>query len=177
MKKTARKVASAVLLLVLLAVMFVPRPAVTIDAADSKTDSASQATVDAKPLGDIFGEIKTKYEVADMMDFSKADDLNRFYGIEVDQVKDFAGGINKSGVDQEEIVIVLAADSKAAESIKASLENRLESKLSQTKNYNAEQYAIVEKCSVDVNDNYVSLFVSKNADAMKEDFKKAISGS
>ena len=39
MKKTARKVASAVLVLVLLAVMFVPRAAVTIDATDSKTDS------------------------------------------------------------------------------------------------------------------------------------------
>lgn len=128
----------------------------------------------AQPLGDIFSEIKTTYDVTDLVEFSDAADLNRFYGIAAEDVKEFAGGINNSGVDQEEIVMVLAADNDAAERISQALENRLKSKLNETKNYNPEQYAIVEKSSVDVDNLYVSLFISENSAQMKADFKKGI---
>ena len=128
----------------------------------------------AKPLGDIFNEMKTKYNITDMVEFSDVADLNRFYGIAAEDVKDFAGGINNSGVNQEEIVMVLAADASAAERISTALNNRYDSKLNETKNYNPEQYAILEKCSVDIDNNYVSMFLSKDADAMKADYKKAI---
>lgn len=61
MKKTARKVTSAVLVLVLLAVMFVPRTAVTIDATDSKTDSLQ------KQIDDLENKIaEYKAQIADL---------------------------------------------------------------------------------------------------------------
>ena len=128
----------------------------------------------AKPLGDIFGEIKTTYSVTDLVEYSDAADLNRFYGIAAEDVKEFAGGVNNSGVDQEEIVMILAADSDAADRIKTALENRLQSKLNETKNYNPEQYAIVEKSSVDVDNLYVSLFISEHSAQMKADYRKGI---
>ena len=128
-----------------------------------------------KPLSDVFSEIKTTYNVTDMVEFTDVSDLNRFYGIAAEDVKDFAGGINNSGVDQEEIVMIEAANAEAAGRVMTALNNRLQSKLNETKNYNPEQYAIVEDASVDQNGNYVSLFISENADAMKADYLKAIS--
>lgn len=127
----------------------------------------------AKPLKDVFEQIKTDYKVTDMVELDSVDDLNR-YGIKADDVKEFAGGVNKSGVNQEEIILILASDTQAVGRIQAALTNRLEAKKNETKNYNPEQYAIVEDCSVDVDNNYVSLFISENANAMKADYKKAI---
>ena len=127
----------------------------------------------AKPLSEVFEQMKTDYNITDMMEFDSVDDFSR-YGIAADDIEEYAGGINKSGVDQEEIVLIRATDSDAAERIRTSLENRLESKKNETKNYNPEQYAIMEDCTVDVDGNYVSLIISENADAMKADYKKAI---
>ena len=128
----------------------------------------------AKPLSEIFSEIKTTYNVTDLVEFSDASDLNRFYGIKAEDVKEFAGGINNSGVNMEEIVMILASDDDAAERVAASLNNRRDSKLNETKSYNPEQYVIVEKSSVDTDGKYVSLFISENSDAMKADYKKGI---
>ncbi|WP_316621436.1 DUF4358 domain-containing protein [Ruminococcus sp.] len=128
----------------------------------------------AKPLGDVFSELKTTYNVTDMVEFKDASDLNRFYGIAAEDVKEFAGGINNSGVNMEEIVLILASDKDAAGRIAEALNNRLTSKLNETKNYNPEQYAIVENATVDTDNNYVSLIISENCGKMKADYKKAI---
>lgn len=128
----------------------------------------------AKPLGDIFSEMKTTYNVTDLVEFTAPADLNRFYGIAKEDVKELAGGINNSGVDMEEIVMILASDKDAAERIAEALNNRRDSKLNETKNYNPEQYVIVENSTVDVDNNYVSMFISEHSGAMKADYKKAI---
>lgn len=127
----------------------------------------------AKPLSEIFEKLKTDYSITDMLEYKSADDLSR-YGIKAEDVEESAGGVNKSGVDQEEIVLVKAKDADAAKRVEDALNKRLESKLNETKNYNPEQYAIVEKCSVDVDGNYVSMIISINAEAMKKDYKEAI---
>lgn len=128
----------------------------------------------AKPLSEVFAQLKTDYNITDMMEFDSVDDFSR-YGIAADDIKEYAGGINKSGVDQEEIIMIQATDADAAARVQISLTKRLEAKKNETKNYNPEQYAIVEDCSVNVDKTtYVSMFVSKNAEAMKADYKKAI---
>lgn len=128
----------------------------------------------AKPLSDVFSEMKTTYNITDMVEFTDAADLNRFYGIAAEDVKEFAGGINNSGVDMEEVVMVLATDKDAALRISDALNNRLQSKLNETKNYNPEQYVIVENATVETENNYVSMFISENSGSMKADYKKAI---
>ena len=128
----------------------------------------------AEPLGDVFAEIKNEVGLSEMIEFGSVSDLNRFYGIAAEDVSEFAGGINNSGVDQEEIVLVKASDADAASRIETALTNRYNSKLNETKNYNPEQYAIIEKCSVETDDLYVSLIISENASAVKDIYKKAI---
>ena len=127
----------------------------------------------AKPLSEVFEKLKTDYNITDMLEYKSADDLSR-YGIKAEDVEESAGGVNKTGFNQEEIVLVKAKDADAAKRVEDALSKRLESKLNETKNYNPEQYAIVEKCSVDADDNYVSMIISSDADAMKKDYRAGI---
>ena len=128
----------------------------------------------AKPLSDIYSDIKAQYTLTDMVEFTDASTIERFYGITADQMEEFAGGVNNSGVNQEEIVLIKAKDADSASDIETKLSNRLESKLNETKNYNPEQYAIVEKASVNTSGLYVSLIISENRDGITKIYNDAI---
>lgn len=128
---------------------------------------------EAKPLKDIYNEIIDKYQVEEMLEISEKD-LKKHYGIDAADLKEFACGVNKTGVSQEEIIMIQANDADKAEQIAEKLNDHRTSKMNQQKNYNAEQYAIIEKSEVKTDGNYVSLFISENAAGMREDYEKAI---
>ena len=87
-------------------------------------------------------------------------------------ISEYAGGVNGSGVNQEEIVLVKAADDTNAAAIKEKLDNRFNSKLNQNKNYNAEQAKMIEGCKVEQNGLYVSMIVSDNAEQITKIYKE-----
>lgn len=128
----------------------------------------------AAPLSDIFSQIKAETGLTDLVEFDDVSDLERLYGIDAADVREFAGGVNNSGVDQEEIVLIKATDLDATLRIESALNNRYNSKLNETKSYNPEQYAIVEKCAVEVRDDQISMIISPNADAIKSIYTKGI---
>ena len=117
---------------------------------------------------------KSEVTLKDFDEFKSADDLNRFYGFSADDVEEYAGGVNNTGVNQEEIVLVKAKDDSAASKVKDALDNRYKAKLNENKNYNPEQAKIIEKCKVESDGVYVSMIVSENADKITEIFKKVI---
>ncbi len=106
----------------------------------------------------------------DMMRLNSVDKLTDYYGIAADDVDSFAVQMNSSGVQQDEIAIIKAVDSKAAERVKEALQKRLDSKANQMKNYLPEQYEIIQKCSVQTKGYYVTLFISENANQMTQIF-------
>lgn len=124
-----------------------------------------------KPLSDVFADIKSQVSINDMNEFTAASSLERYYGIAEADVSEFAGGINNSGVDQEEIVLIKASDKDAADRIKTALDNRYNAKLNENINYNPEQAEIIKECSVEANGLYVSMIVSENADKITEIYK------
>ena len=125
----------------------------------------------SKPLADIYAELKPMLSSPDEMnDLTAAAQLDRYYGITEDQVEEFAGGINNTGVVMDEIVLIKAKDDAAASAVKTALENRLTSKLNENKNYNPEQAAIIEQCSVEQNGLYVSLIIAENASEITEKY-------
>ena len=128
----------------------------------------------AKPLSDIFSQIKSEYKLTDMVEYTDVNSLERTYGITAADVDEVAGGVNNSGVDMEEIVLVKAKNADTAKTVAEKLTNRLNSKLAETKSYNPEQYAIVEKSSVDTDNLYVSLIISKDLDGIKKLYKEGI---
>lgn len=132
------------------------------------------SSASAKPLSEVFADIKSEVSFSDFREFSTVDELKKYYGIEAEDVLEFAGGVNTTGVEQEEVVLVKAKDSVAADNVEKALDGRYQAKLNQNKNYNAEQVALIEKCSVERNGSYVSMIVSENAEKITEIYKNAV---
>lgn len=131
-------------------------------------------TAQAKPLSEVFNDIKAQAAFENITELKEARQLDRRYGITEDMVAEFAGCNNATGGNQEEIVLIKAADETKAAAVKEKLDKRYESKLSQSKNYNAEQAAIVEKCSVTQDGLYVAMIVSDKADKITEIYRKGV---
>ena len=134
----------------------------------SKTETA------AKPLSEVWTTIKSEVTFEDFNEFDDVKKLKRYYGITEDMISEYAGGVNGSGVNQEEIVLVKAADDTNAAAIKEKLDNRFNSKLNQNKNYNAEQAKMIEGCKVEQNGLYLSMIVSDNAEQITKIYKEGI---
>lgn len=126
----------------------------------------------AKPLTDIWSSIKSEVSFSDFAEFTDAAKMKHYYGITEDMMDEFAGGVNSSGVNQEEIVLVKAKDESSAAQIKDKLDKRFDSKLNQNKNYNAEQAKMIEGCKVEQNGLYVTMIVSGNAGQITKIFKE-----
>ena len=94
--------------------------------------------------------------------------LERNYGITSGEVIEFAGGVSASEDDPEEIVMIMAADSKSAEHIQAVLEERRQKKYDEKKDTDPEQAEMIDGCSVDRHGMYIAMFISEKADKMRE---------
>ena len=80
--------------------------------SSSEPSSQTAPSVQAsKALSEVFADIKAQVQLSEMNEFTNAASLDRYYGIAEADIQEFAGGINNSGVEQEEIVLVKAADS------------------------------------------------------------------
>ena len=140
--------------------------------ACGSSGEASKAETAAKPLSEVWTTIKSEVTFEDFNEFDDVKKLKRYYGITEDMVDEFAGGINGSGVNQEEVVLIKAKDDSTASQIKEKLDARFQSKLNQNKNYNAEQAKMIEGCKVEQNGLYVTMIVSDNADKITKIFKE-----
>ncbi len=138
------------------------------DTTSGENSVVSTDTVQEKSLTDVFSEIKSQMNVSEMVEFQDVSSLDRYYGITAEQVSEFAGGINNSGVEQEEIVLIKASDEANVEAIKTALENRRQSKLNENKNYNPTQAEIIEQCSVETNGLYIFMLISPNHEQMTQ---------
>ena len=125
-----------------------------------------------KPLTEVYNDIKAQVTFEDVNELTDISQMERYYGITDEMAAEYAGCINASGVEQEEVVLVKAVDDAAATQIKEKLDTRYQSKLNQNKNYNAEQAAMIEKCSVDQDGLYVSMIISDNADTIKKIYRE-----
>ena len=137
--------------------------------SSSGSDSSQSG---GKALTDLWSAVKNEVTFSDFNEFTEAKKLQRYYGITEDMVDEFAGGINGSGVNQEEVVLIKAKDDSSASQIKEKLDARFQSKLNQNKNYNAEQAKMIEGCKVEQNGLYVTMIVSDNADKITKIFKE-----
>ena len=137
----------------------------------AKESSSSQAN-GGNSLSDVWSAIKNEVSFSDFNEFTEVKKLQRDYGITEDMVDGYAGGINGSGVNQEEVVLVKAKDDSSASKIKEQLDARFQSKLNQNENYNPEQAKMIEGCQVEQHGLYVTMIVSDNAEKITKIFKE-----
>ena len=64
---------------------------------------------------------------------------------------------------------------KELKTVKEQLDKRMEAKLAQNKDYLPEQYAIIQKCSMEQDGNYVSMIVGAEHEKLTEIYHNAFS--
>lgn len=136
--------------------------------------SSNSDTANSMSLSEVYKDIKSQVTLSEMNELDSAESLDRYYGIAAQDVSEFAGGINNSGVEQEEIVLIKAVDSDAAKRVKQSLDARYQAKINENKNYNPEQAEMIEKCSVEQDDLYITMIISENSDTITQIYKNDI---
>ena len=128
----------------------------------------------AKPLSEVFEEIKAQVTFPDVIEISDPSKLDRYYGIAAEEVAECAGCISSSGTEQTEVMLVKAADDASAEKIKGIFDNKYDSKLNENRDYNPEQAAMIEKCEVKRDGLYVSMIISPDAETITKIYNEGI---
>ena len=123
-------------------------------------------------IAKVKSDIVSQLSIADPMDV-QADRLMDLYGIEAKDVKTAACFVTMDGVFPDEIIMVEAADASAASRVAEKLESRLTEVKNQSASYDAENYALAQKCKVTKTGNYVTLFISAKHEEMQKIFDSA----
>lgn len=134
--------------------------------AESAAEGDSTNTSDSE-LNGVFAKIKDSVELPDMVELND-NLLMRYYGLSADAVSDYAGGVDSSGVGQDEIVLMKAADESQVDTVVQALQTRYDSKLSQQENYNPDEAEKIRNCSVETNGLYVTLIISNDASTITD---------
>lgn len=116
-------------------------------------------------LHEALEEMLAEAPIAESMELTEEDMLN-FYGIRADQMEDFAAVTCSMGIEADELVLVKAADEDSAQEIEALLQQRLENRKSEFRNYSPEEYEILTKGSVERDGVYVRLIVSPQSEEL-----------
>ncbi len=140
-----------------------PAPAPTDPAP---TEAASENAASAVSLSDVRDQILSELSITDYMEIT-TDRLLDLYGIQQVDLAQSASFATMSGVFPGEIILVEATDADAASRVAALLQNRLTEVLNQYKTYDAETYALAEACTVDLDGNIVSMFLSPDRSKMR----------
>ena len=134
--------------------------------SDSASDASSGDTEKEVVLSDVLDKINSKFSVPvdDMTAIETTDDLELYYNIAPADVKQFAAQTTKNtATDISEIILVEAVDSDAAQRVYDALEYRYSSQRDLCASYSAELLAIINKCSVEIDGNFVSLIMSDSS--------------
>jgi hypothetical protein len=135
--------------------------------------AACGGTTKQADLGKVITDMKAKITNTEMMDLSK-EDLMPNYGIEAADVKQFAAYVDSTGIKGDEIVFLEGKDADAAKRIKEKLDDRYKQKEVEMKDYLPAEYAVLKKCSVKQDGNYVSMIVSPQYEELVKIYDSAI---
>lgn len=103
-------------------------------------------------------------------------DMLDFFGIQSGDMEQFAAVTCANGISAQEIVLVKAADENSAKTVEEKLQNRLDSRRAEAKDYLPDQYAIMEQCQVKRDGLYVRLIISPEEKTLAEIYEGYLSG-
>ena len=117
--------------------------------------------------------LNTKYSLS-LDSIASADDLNKYYQVKKDDVKQFAAEKNKDTNSPVEVILVEAKDKDAASNVEKALQKRLNSVTNIYTSYDKDNVAMVKACKVTNENNIVTLIIAKDAEKMLETFNESI---
>lgn len=120
-------------------------------------------------LNNVMKKIDETYKIENTEKIEDKSKLKKLYQIDEADVESFAAEVDEKGMN--EIILIKAVDSKAAERISGKLQIRLSSKKSLAASYDAETLHLIKKCKVMTNnDVYVNLIVANEVDNITETY-------
>lgn len=127
-------------------------------------------------VNNLMDDISSKIELREMLRLS-ATDVEKMYGIEKDQMEQFAAKTSLTGERPDEFVIVKAKDRIAAGMINQKLQARYEAKKNQSEKYDQEEADTIKNSGgVSTLGDYVVLVVHKDYEKVLNMIKMAIDG-
>lgn len=118
-----------------------------------------------KDLNRLTQSITESFFLTETESVETAEELQTRFLISEEDIEDFSAEYSADSDTRQELVLIKAKDKNAAYRVKTVLYNRLDSFLSNSKSYSPEEYAMLEKCNVNVyNDTYVTLVIAENAE-------------
>ncbi|XOQ44810.1 MAG: DUF4358 domain-containing protein [Clostridium sp.] len=139
----------------------------TIFAAVALCTGCTESTPKEANLSQVMETMKQKLTNTEMMDLS-SDDLMPNYGIDTNDVKQFAAYVDSTGTKGDEILLFEGTDDDAASRIEEKLNARYHQKEIEMKDYLPEEYAMLQKCKVERTGNFVAMIVSPQYEELEE---------
>ena len=138
--------------------------------------SCGKSTTADVNLSDVLAEISDSVQLPNELTKMTMSELTGLYGIESDEIVQFAGYYTDVGTLADEIVLIEAKDSAAADTVRQKVEDRYDAKLAEMKDYLPDEYEKIQNGTVLVQGSYIALIVSDNADTVQDIYKAAIKG-
>ena len=143
---------------------------------DVSVEASDEASSDSavSPLQQSLEKVKKEVIfLSETQDYSLSR-LMRNFGIEEDQIEDYAGLFCVDGVTQDQIIYIRAKTEDDVADIQQSLEEYLQATYDVIKNYTPDQAANIENAKVETNGTVVSLVIYSDADKIRSIFNENI---
>lgn len=134
-----------------------------VESADVPTEEQAKVMPDLSAVRDA---IREEQSLSDAIDMGPELLLN-LYGIREEEIVQNASFVTMAGIFPHEIVMLEAADEAAADHIEEALNTRLKEVLNQAASYDAENFALAQKCRVERDGNLIVFFLSPAAESME----------
>ena len=121
-------------------------------------------------------DMLTQVNIDDPLTLTETDMLD-FFGIGADSMEEFAAVTCANGISAQEIVLVKAVDEVDALAVEEKLNNRLEARAAEAKNYLPDEYAVISECSVMNHGVYVALIIHPEHEILEELYQDYVIGA
>lgn len=118
----------------------------------------------------VYEKMTNAAQLPEMLELD-ADQLLDFYGIKAEHVKKAVVVVCKNSLRVDEIWVIEAADSAAAQEVEKKAKDRIAYRDEETVSYSPEQNAVVKKAQILQQGNYIALIVSPDVEALAQAFR------
>lgn len=140
---------------------------------ESSVQESAELSKDAVDLTALLAQVKAQFSTEDVRELAE-DDIFNDTGIATDSYTEYFWLAEISGLSSEKAVVYHAKDEATANGIKEKLNTVLQSELAQMKDYNADNYAMLQNAVLEQKGLYVYLIVSPNVNALQEAVSSAL---
>lgn len=116
-------------------------------------------------LSEVMTKLNSDYSLS-LTALSSVDELNTYYSINTEDVKQFSAEIDSTNDAPKEIILIEAVDADAASRVEDALTSRLNSIMATYNSYSPDQVDMVKDCKVTKDGNFVTLIVADKAPDM-----------